>query len=126
MVKNKPMAWMSKMNGSDYVRKSSLKFATWCSASFISPDDGLIMTNHHCSRDVVPALQKAGENFDKNGFYAETPADERRAEGLFVEQMIKDEDITRLVEEKVVKCNPTDDLATMKNKSIGRDKRAIF
>ena len=38
----------------DFVRKSSLRFATWCSASFISPN-GLIMTNHHCSRDVVAA-----------------------------------------------------------------------
>ena len=121
---NPPKEWLKQTYGMDvqdewfdYVRKSSLKFATWCSASFISPD-GLIMTNHHCSRDVVPALQKAGENFDKNGFYAETPADERRAEGLFVEQMIKDEDITRLVEEKVSKCNPTDDLATMKTKAL--------
>ncbi len=29
----------------DFVRKSSLRFASWCSASFVSPD-GLIMTNH--------------------------------------------------------------------------------
>src|SRR5690625_5968814 len=35
-------AWMDKM------RKSALRFSTFCSASFIS-DQGLIMTNHHCS-----------------------------------------------------------------------------
>lgn len=83
----------------DFVRKSSLRFATWCSASFISPN-GLIMTNHHCSRDVVAALQKEGENFDKQGFYAQNLADERKADGLFVEQMIKAEDITALVQSK--------------------------
>ena len=83
----------------DFVRKSSLRFATWCSASFISPN-GLIMTNHHCSRDVVAALQRDGENFDKQGFYAQTLADERKADGLFVEQMIKAEDITTLVQSK--------------------------
>ena len=83
----------------DFVRKSSLRFATWCSASFISPN-GLIMTNHHCSRDVVAALQKEGENFDKQGFYAQNLTDERKAEGLFVEQMIKAEDITSLVQSK--------------------------
>lgn len=80
----------------DDVRKSSLRFATWCSASFVSPD-GLIMTNHHCSRDVVADLQKEGENFDKQGFYATTGADERRAEGLFVEQLIQVADITDMV-----------------------------
>ncbi|MBK8644857.1 MAG: S46 family peptidase [Saprospiraceae bacterium] len=77
----------------DDVRKSSLRFASWCSASFVSPN-GLIMTNHHCSRDVAPQLQKEGEDFDKNGFYAATQADERKAEGLFVEQMIMAADIS--------------------------------
>lgn len=77
----------------DDVRKSSLRFATWCSASFVSPN-GLIMTNHHCSRDVVAELQKEGENFDKQGFYATTLSDERKAEGLFVEQLIMVADIT--------------------------------
>lgn len=83
----------------DDVRKSSLRFATWCSASFVSPD-GLIMTNHHCSRDVVGALQQDGENFDKQGYYAKTLADERRAEGLFVEQLIQVADITDMVTAK--------------------------
>jgi len=83
----------------DDVRKSSLKFATWCSASFVSPD-GLIMTNHHCSRDVVGALQQEGENFDKQGYYAKTMGDERRAEGLFVEQLMQVVDITDMVKDK--------------------------
>ncbi len=83
----------------DYVRKSSLRFASWCSASFIS-DQGLIMTNHHCSRDVVTALQREGENFDKQGFYANTFEDERKSEGLFVEQLIQAEDITDFVKVK--------------------------
>jgi len=52
---NPPKEWLKqtydmdvKDEWFDYVRKSSLRFATWCSASFISPN-GLIMTNHHCS-----------------------------------------------------------------------------
>ncbi len=97
---NPPTAWFKKAYDFDAdqawfdaVRKSSLKFATWCSASFVSPD-GLIMTNHHCSRDVVGELQQEGENFDKQGFYAKNLSDERKAEGLFVEQLIKTADIT--------------------------------
>lgn len=77
----------------DDVRKSALRFASWCSASFVSPD-GLIMTNHHCSRSVIGPLQQEGENFDDKGFYAATLADERKAEGLFVEQLLMVADIT--------------------------------
>ena len=75
------------------VRKSSLRFASWCSASFVSPN-GLVMTNHHCSQPVAPSLQQEGEDFDVDGFYAPTKADERRADGLFVEQLLKTDDIT--------------------------------
>ncbi|HUR30446.1 MAG TPA: S46 family peptidase, partial [Saprospiraceae bacterium] len=77
----------------DEGRESSLRFATWCSASFVSPH-GLVMTNHHCSQPVVADLQKTGENFDKQGFYAATYADERRNTELFVEQLIKVADVT--------------------------------
>lgn len=101
---NPPKEWFAKAYnfspGDEWfndVRKSSLRFATWCSASFISPD-GLIMTNHHCSRDVVVQLQKDGENFDKQGFYAQTLADERRAKDLFVEQLIQTADVTSEVQ----------------------------
>lgn len=80
----------------DDVRRSALRFASWCSASFVSPD-GLIMTNHHCSRDVVTPLQKEGESFVEQGFYAQTLQDERKAEGLFVEQLLMVADITERV-----------------------------
>lgn len=104
---NPPKEWFKEAYGFDPgdawfddVRKSSLRFASWCSASFVSPD-GLIMTNHHCSRDVVSELQKEGENFDKNGYYARTLGEERKAEGLFVEQLIVTADITDAVKSKL-------------------------
>ncbi|MBK8628229.1 MAG: S46 family peptidase [Saprospiraceae bacterium] len=121
---NPPKEWLKTTYGMDvqdewfdYVRKSSLRFATWCSASFIS-ENGLIMTNHHCSRDVVTALQKDGENFDKQGFYAPTLADERKAEGLFVEQMIKAEDITSLVQEKTKAAKNDVDETTLRKAAL--------
>ena len=82
----------------DDVRKSSLRFATWCSASFVS-SQGLIMTNHHCSRDVAISVQNEGENFDKDGFYATQLGQERRVPSLFVEQLIMIADITDVVNE---------------------------
>lgn len=80
----------------DDVRKSSLRFATWCSASFVS-ENGLIMTNHHCSRGEAIKVQQESENFDVNGFYAASEADERKVEGLFVEQLLMVDDITEQV-----------------------------
>ena len=87
---NASQAWF------DDVRKSSLRFASWCSASFVSPN-GLIMTNHHCSRDVAISVQNGEENFDDNGFYAKTLADERQVADLFVEQLIMVTDISEEV-----------------------------
>lgn len=77
----------------DAVRMSALRFANWCSASFVSAD-GLVMTNHHCSRDVALQVQKSGENFLEQGFYAKTLEEERKIPGLFVDQLIRIEDIT--------------------------------
>lgn len=80
----------------DDVRKSALRFASWCSGSFVS-DKGLIMTNHHCSRSVVASVMKEGENFDENGFYAKTQDDERRVPDLYVDQLVMVADITESV-----------------------------
>lgn len=121
---NPPKAWFKEAYNLDMqdewfrsVRQSSLRFASWCSASFISAD-GLIMTNHHCSRDVVTALQKEGENFDKQGFYAVSLEDERKAEGLFVEQLIQVADITSMVKESTGKAKNYDEELELRKKAI--------
>lgn len=104
---NPPKEWFKEAYGYeldqdwfDEGRESALRFATWCSASFVSPD-GLVMTNHHCSQPVVAALQQDGENFDRDGFYAATLADERRNPELFVEQLIKVADVTKEVKDLI-------------------------
>lgn len=80
------------------VRESALRFATWCSASFIS-DNGLILTNHHCSQGVTASVMKEGEDFDEEGFYAASLSDERRIENLFVDQLVRLTDITEKVKQ---------------------------
>lgn len=77
----------------DNVRQAALRFSTFCSASFIS-DQGLIMTNHHCSRGLIADLEKEGEDLINNGFYAPSLEEERKSEGLFVDQLIRARDIT--------------------------------
>jgi len=98
----------------DDVRKSALKFASWCSASFVSPT-GLIMTNHHCSRDVAISVQQGAENFDNDGFYALEQKDERRVDELFVEQLIMVGDITKRV--LAAKATAQDDAAALARES---------
>ncbi len=77
----------------EHARLGSLRFATWCSASFVSRD-GLVMTNHHCARTSEEKVQKEGEKLLENGFYAFRQEDERRVPDLFVEQLIEIRDIT--------------------------------
>jgi hypothetical protein len=77
----------------DHIRMSALRFATYCSASFVSAD-GLVMTNNHCARESITEVSKEGENLNDNGFFAETLQDERQVPGLFVEQLVEIKDVT--------------------------------
>ncbi|CAN5875545.1 S46 family peptidase [soil metagenome] len=80
-------AWLDNM------RMSALRFATWCSASFVSPE-GLVLTNHHCAVPTLAGVQRTGEDLLTNGFQANTRAAERRVPDLFVEQLVTIEDVT--------------------------------
>ncbi|HEX9950411.1 MAG TPA: S46 family peptidase [Rubricoccaceae bacterium] len=78
-------------------RLGALRFATYCSASFVSPD-GLILTNHHCARESVTHVGgERGQDFNRDGFYAASRAEEAPVEDLFVEQLISIEDVTERV-----------------------------
>ncbi|MFN8438161.1 MAG: S46 family peptidase [Cytophagales bacterium] len=79
--------WLEK------IRLSALRFGNGCSASFVS-EDGLVMTNHHCARAYGTQVQKKGENFNDNGFVALKLNEERKVPGLFVDQLVKLEDVT--------------------------------
>ncbi|MEM6648405.1 MAG: S46 family peptidase, partial [Bacteroidota bacterium] len=74
-------------------RKAALKFSDNCSASFVSLS-GLVMTNHHCAREQITDVTKEAEALMETGFFAETNADERKVEGLFVDQLVQIEDVT--------------------------------
>lgn len=77
----------------DKVRLGALRFATYCSASFVSAD-GLVMTNHHCSRESVTKVTWDNEDLHTNGFLAVNLEDERRVPDLFVDQLVLIQDVT--------------------------------
>ena len=64
-----------------------------CTASFVSPY-GLVMTNNHCGRGPVAQVSEPGENLLDNGFTASSLDEERRVEGLYVDQLVAIEDVT--------------------------------
>lgn len=76
----------------DDVRLSALRIPG-CTASFVS-EDGLIMTNNHCSRRYRRMVQKEGEDIEKNGFYAATLEDERKVPNFTAEQLVFLKDVT--------------------------------
>jgi hypothetical protein len=77
----------------DHVQKSSVRFNSGGSGSFVSAD-GLVMTNHHVGAD---ALQKFGDkdhNYLRDGFHARTAAEEKRCHDLELNVLMSIEDVT--------------------------------
>ncbi len=96
---NPPLAYLEKeyafkptQDWLDRVRLASLRFGQGCSASFVSPK-GLIMTNHHCVRGNIAQVQ-GKHDWVKDGYAARTPADEVKLDGLTVQQLIAQKDVT--------------------------------
>ena len=77
-------------------RLGALRFSTYCSASFVSPN-GLVLTNHHCARQSITDVTKDGENLMDNGFYADSLTGERRVDELYVDQLVSISDVTEQV-----------------------------
>ena len=78
------------------VRLSALRLPN-CTSSFVS-EDGLMMTNHHCVRGLIPRVQKEGEDIIKNGFFAKTLEEERKIPNYYVDQLVLIKDVTDEIE----------------------------
>ena len=94
----------------EHVRMSALRFANYCSASFVS-EDGLVMTNHHCGRQSITQVTKEGEDLHENGFIAQTLEDERPVPGLYVDQLVLFKDVTDEVIDAINKGNSDEERA---------------
>lgn len=103
--------WLEKM------QKSALKFGGGCSASFIS-EDGLIMTNHHCVRGILPTVQSENENILKDGFYAKELSEERRVPNLKVEQLLFIKDISNEIHDEMSKGKSDSEKIELREKKI--------
>jgi len=101
----------------DHVQMAAIRFATYCSSSFVS-EDGLIMTNHHCGRESVSAVEKKGEDLHKTGFLAMKLEDERPVPGLFVDQLVRIIDITKDIQDATETGTTQDEKLKNKDKKV--------
>lgn len=102
-------------------QKSALKFGGGCSASFIS-EDGLIMTNHHCVRDILKSVQQGDENILRDGFYASSLNDERTVPNLKVEQLLIIKDVTDEVQSAMDKGKTDEEKVELRDSEIDKLK----
>jgi hypothetical protein len=81
----------------EHARLASIRLTLGCSASLVS-SDGLVMTNHHCARECVSQLGDAKHDYVANGFYAASPAQEKKCPAMEANQLVKITDVTKQVE----------------------------
>ena len=80
----------------EHVQKSSVRFNSGGSGSFVS-EDGLVMSNHHVGADTLQKISDKEHDYLKNGFYARTQAEEKRAPDLELNVLMSIEDVTARV-----------------------------
>lgn len=77
----------------EHVQKSSVRFNSGGSGSFVSPD-GLVMTNHHVAADDLQKLSSPEKNYLIDGFHARKKEDELKCKGLELNVLQSIRDVT--------------------------------
>lgn len=80
----------------DHVQRSSVRFNSGGSGSFVSAD-GLVMTNHHVASDALQKMGTKEKNYYRDGFYAKTGRDEVKCEATELNVLMSIEDVTAQV-----------------------------
>jgi hypothetical protein len=77
----------------DHLQKSSIRFNSGGSGSFVSPD-GLALTNHHVGLDCLAKISTAKRDYVVTGFHAKTRAEEVKCVDLELNVLMSIEDVT--------------------------------
>jgi hypothetical protein len=80
----------------EHLQKSSVRFNSGGSGSFVSPS-GLVITNHHVGADTLQKVSDEQHNYLRDGFYAKTRAEEIKSTDLELNVLVSIEDVTSRV-----------------------------
>src|ERR1700731_557844 len=80
----------------EHLQKSSVRFNSGGSGSFISPN-GLAITNHHVGADTLQKISGEQHNYLRDGFYAKTQGEEIKSTDLELNVLVSIEDVTARV-----------------------------
>ena len=80
----------------EHLQKSSVRFNSGGSGSFISPS-GLVITNHHVGADTLQKISDEQHNYLRDGFYAKTQGEEIKSTDLELNVLVSIEDVTARV-----------------------------
>lgn len=75
------------------LKDAIVNFGSFCTGEFVSAK-GLVFTNHHCGYDAIASVSTPEKNYLDNGFWAANYAEEIPVEGLFIELLVRAENIT--------------------------------
>lgn len=91
----------------DHLMKSSVRFNSGGSGSFVS-EDGLVISNHHVGADALQKLSSEKNNYLRDGFHARTAGEEIRCVDLELNVLQSIEDVTARVNAAVPAGAPAD------------------
>jgi hypothetical protein len=109
----------------EHVQKSSVRFNSGGSGSFVSAD-GLTMTNHHVGADQLQKMSTKDKNYLKDGFQAKTLADEVKCTDLELNVLISIEDVTERVNAAVKPEMKTDEAFAARRKVTAEIEEESF
>src|SRR5690242_9558292 len=84
----------------NHVQKSSVRFNSGGSGSFVSAD-GLVLTNHHVGADALQKMGTKDKNYYRDGFHAKTREEEHKCEAMELNVLMQISDVTAEVNKAV-------------------------
>ncbi|WP_240008241.1 S46 family peptidase [Pseudaquidulcibacter saccharophilus] len=100
------------------IQNSAVRLSSGCSASFVS-ENGLILTNWHCSAECTANLTTKENDYSKDGFFAYKREDEKQCPGMEAQVLEQIIDVTPTIKSAIAGL-PQDKISSARNAAISK------